>query len=286
MHRHGFSYLYLFIGIVFLLYSPILFAGFAGDDIYQLVRPDKFHNSANLVSVFDEVIASPNGHTQLTGFFYRPLTYAVYIVLYTTCNGSPLPFHIMQLVLFAVAVYLIFLFFKQFFSYKLSFLLSLIFLIHPANNELAAYIAALSDTLCLLFGISILLLIGKTKEYSAKRIVAICVLSLLCLLSKETGAIFIILASMYALYKKSFKKLMLPLTAITIVYLLLRANASSHVMLTYLPHPVTYRSAAEHIFLSIQIAYSFIRELIAPTRDAIKPHAFQLTLPYTIFHSI
>jgi len=202
MQRHWSSYLFLFIVIVFLLYSPIFFAGFAGDDIYQLVRPDTFHNSANLVSVFDEVIASPNGHTQLTGFFYRPLTYAVYTMLYTSFNGSPLPFHIMQLILFAVAVYLIFLFFKQFFSHKLSLLISLIFLIHPANNELAAYIAALSDTLCLLFGMSILLLIGKTKEYSSKRIVAICVLSLLCLLSKETGAIFIILASVYALYKK------------------------------------------------------------------------------------
>ena len=261
-----FSYPLLFLSIVFVLYSPILFAGFAGDDVYQLVRQSFFHDAKNIFAIFGEVIVSPTGHDSLTGFFYRPFTFAFYTLIYSVFNGNPLPFHIIQLFLYACAVYLLFIFFKSFFSKKIALILSLIFLIHPANDELAAYIAAVSDTFCLIFGISALILIGRIKKQSLIQTVIICFLLLMSLLSKETGAIFVILAVIYAGYKKELKHFLIPLIVTTVVYVPLRIHASSQVMFTYLPHPVTYNNFAEHIYLSIQIAYAFYQRNYHPDK--------------------
>lgn len=277
-----YSYPIIFLLFILLLYLPILFAGFAGDDIYQLVRQPFFHEFGHVISVFGQVIASPTEHTLFTGFFYRPLTYAVYTVIYVSFNVNPLPFHIIQLVLYSFAVYLLYIFFKQFFSKRIAFLLACVFLIHPANNELAAYIAALSDTLCLILGVGALILLGRTKQHTGKQTLLICALLFLSLLAKETGVLFVLLTLAYAVYKKTAKRFLFPFATVVSVYLLCRANASSHVMFTYLPHPVTYRSFAEHIFLSVQIAFAIVREIIVPTRDAIKPHAFEMALLPTL----
>src|SRR5471030_2610944 len=85
--------------------------------------------------------------------------YFSYAILYFLGNGSLLPFHIFQLSLYLISVLLIYLIFLKFFGSKIAFLLSLIFLTHPVNEEIVAYIGDLQDVLFFFFGVSSLYLI-------------------------------------------------------------------------------------------------------------------------------
>lgn len=268
--------LLLFFITGLLLYFPIFFAPFAGDDYQQLVSQPFFHTLSGAIDIFGNVIGSPFGQTSLTGFFYRPLPFALQTVLYTLFPGNPFPLHTLQLLMYIISSYLIYIFFKLFFSHKIALLLGFIFLIHPVNNDLGAYIAAFPDTLCLFFGILALIGIGQNKTNRTNSILIFATL-LGSLFSKETGVIFVLLAASLSLYRQSVRKHLLPILASLAIYLISRTAAASHVLFTHLPPPTAHYSFHEHLVLSLQIAFTFLREIVMPTRAGLKPGAFDLT---------
>ncbi|HZE87253.1 MAG TPA: hypothetical protein VE090_03530 [Methylomirabilota bacterium] len=269
-------FVFLFCGV--LLYFPILSAGFAGDDYSQLVHQPLLHNAQNSLTVLDKVLVFPNGHTILFGYFYRPLPFLLYTLGYAAGNGNPFVLHLIQLLLYLGATTCLFLFYKTFFSQKLAFLLASIFLIHPANNELVAYIAALPDTLCLFFGLLALFIVSITKQPTFLKKLLVSIFLLFALFAKETGMLFVVLVGLYALYKKCAKQYIFPLFISIGVYLACRIHASYHPLLTILPSPALDYAIARRIMFSLQIASAFLREIIVPTRTALKPHAFEPTI--------
>lgn len=283
--RH-FPYLALFFIIGIAVYFPIFFAGFAGDDFTQLIRQPHFHTINAAIAVFGKVVVSPTGHTSIFGFFYRPLPFAVYALLYHIFHANPFYFHVVQFILYAIAVYLLYLFLTTFFAQRLSLLLSMVFLIHPANDELAAYIAAFADTLCLFFGMLALVVISKAKRQS---ILVLCLISfslLLSLFAKEAGILFVMLIFVFAAYKRVAKRYTVPIIITVAVYLVCRIYASHNPMFSFLPSPLHNLSIQQRVFLSPQISYAFLREIVMPTRDALKPNAFHPTVISSIFPTL
>jgi hypothetical protein len=210
-------------------------------------------------------MASPTNHNLLTGYFYRPIKFSLLVAIYSFTHGNPFYFHLLQIILFATCAYLLFIFFRNFFSKKISLLLSLIFLIHPVNNELGAYIAAYCDTLCLLFSLSALILIGRVGDFSLKRSVFVGFFILLALLSKESGVIFALMCLIYSAYQKAVRYYLIPIFSALLIYLICRMSASTHVMFTYLPSPVPILTPLSHFFLAVQLIFVFIREILMPT---------------------
>ena len=267
-----------------VLYFPVFFLGFVVDDQALLLKYDIFQSLDAVRVVFQGVVASPEGHNTLFGFFYRPLTFSLYSLLFVFTNANPFSFHLFQLTLFIVASYLIFIFFRQFFSLKISFLLGGIFLLHPVNNELGAYIAALADTLCLFFGMLALIFIGR--EDSPRGRVVVPLFLLLALLSKEAGILFVILALGYAMVRKRVRSYFYSIFLVCIIYLALRMNASGHEMFPFLASPIIADSSPEHVFIAIQIAAVFIREIFIPTAQSLMPGYFQPTFEKSIVPSL
>ncbi len=280
----SFYYLILFIILGTALYFPIFSVGFIGDDVPQLVKFKYFHNLDAVTDIFFKVIATPTGHhNSLLGFFYRPLTFSVYTLLYYYTQANPFYFHVLQFSLFITATYLLFLFFKTFYSTRLSLGLAAVFLIHPANAELVAYIAALADTMCLLFGIAAFNIMARTKRSSLLVVILVCALLLLSLLAKEAGILFVILAGIYAINIKKLKSYWLPLIITVGVYSVCRINAAQHILFTTLSNPMGNLSLLERILQAPQFAYALIRELIIPTRIALKPGMFHADFTFSIF---
>src|SRR5258708_14907634 len=93
-------------------------------------------------------------------------------------------FHFLQVLLFVTNAVLVFLLLKKFINSHLVFVLSLIFLVHPINQTVAAYIATLQDTLFFFFGmLALLVTIANKVKYSQLIVFSLLALSLL---SKET----------------------------------------------------------------------------------------------------
>ena len=279
--KHVISFTLFFV-VGLLLFFPIFSAGFAGDDYAQLVHKPYFHNLSAVTGIFNKVIISPSGHNIFFGFFYRPLPFAIYTTLYVYTHANPFYFHLIQFFLYTLACYLLFIFFTAFFSKRLSLLLSFIFLVHPANEELAAYIASLPDTLCLLFGLAALVILAKGKGQSLTRASLVCIFLLLALFSKETGILIAMLIGIYAVYRKIAKLYALPVIATVCVYLIFRVNASFHPIFSFLSPPNSHQPFLERIFIGLQIAFAFIREIILPTRIAMNPNTFNPNLTSSV----
>lgn len=198
-----------------------LFNGFVGDDLGQIIDNIYVHSITN-IQLFFTGSTFYNGSAQIAGLYYKPLLLTSYALLYTFFGPHAFMFHFFQIVLYIVNACLAYFIFSIFFKKSISFLLALIFLVHPLNSETALYIADLQDVLFFLFG-SIGFLLYK-KSSSLKGSILSGIFLFLSLLSKETGILFlgIILAYSFLSDKKNLKHSFLFTGSIAILYVLIR----------------------------------------------------------------
>ncbi len=181
-----------------LVYFNSLFNGFVWDDEEQIVKNTLVQNFSNLPLIFRYSTYYGGGGAP-TGWFYRPMMTLSYLINYSLWGPNAFGFHFFQVIIHLLNAALIFLVFSEIFSReKLSnskivgFLTALVFVVHPANVEAVAYIAALQESLYTLFALSIFLVLlwfKKTQDFRYWFLLTF--LLLLSLLSKES-ALFII----------------------------------------------------------------------------------------------
>jgi tetratricopeptide (TPR) repeat protein len=164
---------------------------FAWDDINFIINYPLIH-SFNILALF--------GANQFNSLgFYRPLDATYFSIVYQLFTTHPVYYHLLQLLLHITNAILLYLLFKKSFGEKLSFFLSLIFLVHPVQVEAVAYISSTEYELFFLLGISALLLsIGRRVK-----IPLVVLLIFLSMLVKEDGLLFLF---MILLYQKLFFK--------------------------------------------------------------------------------
>lgn len=180
------------IGIVgILVYCNSLFGAFVWDDKAQIVE-------APLLNLFTNIPFIFTSHN--LSIFYRPMFIVVLTMLHFMFGQYVVFYHGIQLILHITATILVFLLLGKFISEKLSFLLAMVFLVHPINTEAVVYISAISDPIFVVFGLlSLALIMNGTKTW---RICAASLLLLLTLLTKEAGIIFIFIIAMYMFLNK------------------------------------------------------------------------------------
>lgn len=199
------------------VYCNSLFNGFVWDDkIYLINNPDI--RTLNLAYLF-----GPN--TWNNGLYYRPLTALYFSLAYFIFNLNPLFYHFLQVLIHITNSVLLFFVFKKFINKHISFVICLIFLIHPIQVESVAFIASTLSPLSFLFGL-VALLVSFENNLNAKRILLICFFLLLSTLIKETGFLFlpsILLYRMLFQFKKSeVIVLFLAEMCLSVIYFLLR----------------------------------------------------------------
>lgn len=128
------------IGI--LVFANMLFNEFLWDDLEYIINNPQIH-SFNIQFLID----SFRGSLFNSGGEYRPITAIYFMLLYSVFGSSSFFYHILQVCLHITNSILVFVLFKKFFSSKLSFFVSIIFLIHPIQIEAVSYIASSGNPL-------------------------------------------------------------------------------------------------------------------------------------------
>lgn len=191
----------------FVVFLNSLSNGFVIDDYEVIVNNQIVHSFKNIPVFFEGGAFSRGSSTQLFGQYYRPITLSFFSLLYSFFGNRAIYFHFFQIILFSINSFLIFKVLNNFFDKKLSFILSLLFLVHPMNSTTVVFIGSMADVLFFIFGFLGILLIIK-EQISFKNIILASILFLLSLLSKESGILFFLLGllAIFVFERKYFLK--------------------------------------------------------------------------------
>lgn len=166
---------------------------FQGDDGDQIVKNEAVHSLSN-IGLFFRSSTFWNGET-LVGDFYRPMMTTTFSLIYTFFQANPTAFHIVQALLCIASAFILYLFLKTFFKPTTAIILSLTFLVHPINSQIAFSIPSMQEPLMFIFGISALYTLSRSR--STKNLLISSGLLFLSLMSKETAVVFVFLAALY-----------------------------------------------------------------------------------------
>jgi dolichyl-phosphate-mannose-protein mannosyltransferase len=248
------------------VYFNSLFNGFVGDDNSQIITNPLVHSLSNIVDFFKGSTLYLSQAGGSVGLYYRPLLSTTVSIIYSLFGANPFFFHFIQLLLHIGNVVLIFLILKKFFHKNTAFILSLIFLLHPINNETVVYISDIQEELFAFFGLIALFFLSRNKL-----ITFIPVLLLFSLLSKETGIIFIpIILIYYFLFsdraKIKAKNLIISLSLVIIIYLFLRVivgNIGVQTKLLYMSENATF---FQRITTIPSLLFYYLKMVFSPCR--------------------
>lgn len=257
----------------FVIYFNVLNSPFYMDDYGQVVINPDIKNLSSIPSFYFKTSVHLGGNQLIIADFYRPIFFSAYTLLFVLGNGLSFFFHLFQVGIFSINAVLVFLFFAKFFKRKLAFLLALLFLVHPANEEAAQYAAALSEPLFFCFGMIALLLVSSVKIKNLSTIFVYFLMILGSLLSKETGVLFLIITLVYILFFQShyIKKYLLAATFAGFAYFVLRFIATRNTVSILIQQHVL--SAGERAILVPKVIYTYI-ELITATTLSLPNSAY------------
>lgn len=179
------SILLFIIGV--FVYTPTFFGTFLWDDedfVYRNAyvkefRVDKFF-SENAIA----------GRGKLSGY-YRPIQLTLYAGIYKVFGFRPLVYHAASVLLHAIAAIILFLFLSTLLrEMHVSFLTSLIFLVHPVQTESVSYISGISDPLVAIF-MFLTLRIFIVNQHNMRSMASATACFILAVFSKELGLVTI-----------------------------------------------------------------------------------------------
>ena len=158
--------------------------------------------------------------------FYRPIQLLAYSVVYRISGLNIFGFHLLNFLLHLGNAYLIYFLTLSLLKRRgVSFISSLLFMLHPIHTEAITYMNGTADPLAMFFGLLTLLFYLRSNKNTAYYF-----LSLICftvaLMSKETIVILPFLIIVLDLYKREFAKKKLiryaPYFVLMCCYILLR----------------------------------------------------------------
>jgi tetratricopeptide (TPR) repeat protein len=172
--------------------------------------------------------------SDLSGGRYRPLALVVFAIEYEVFGFNPFVSHLINVLLFAAVMFFLFKILNDHilknYPPGITFLLCMLFLVHPIHTEVIANIKSRDEL------ISLLLLIASGYgfiKYAHNENKLALFQALFCfflaLLTRESAIPFIIVVPMisYYFYNQSIKtslKFILPLSAVFVVYMLIRLS--------------------------------------------------------------
>lgn len=202
----------VFLTLILLAVLPYLNSlvnGFVYDDRQQILENPYVHSFRYLGRIFGSTVWSFQG-AQGVSNYYRPLMTFAYLLDYKFFGRLPFGFHLMNVVLHAAVVLLLFAVTQRLFHDQLvSLMASGLFALHPIHTESVSWIAAITDLeLSFFFLLTFLLYVRladtERKGRSAILSYAFMVLAYaLALLSKEQALVLPALVIVYEHFYRS-----------------------------------------------------------------------------------
>jgi tetratricopeptide (TPR) repeat protein len=212
----------------FLLYGNSIRNGFSLDDSYITVtnypKPgEKFKPNNLLVSKgfsgIPEIWKSRYAHDGESSFDYRPIVTTTFAIEYAIFGQNPHINHIINIILYALVCFLVFLFTKKILakinienSHLFSFICALIFLFHPSHSEVVNNIKCRDELIASGMGfLAALFFVKHNENKNIKYLLIGCLFIITGLLAKMTTILFlfIIPLSLLFFYNSKIKKVIL-----------------------------------------------------------------------------
>lgn len=158
--------------------------GFAFDDVPIIVENDRMHSLAHWWQLF----AQSYWPLKISGDLYRPVTMLGFAIQWAIGGGSPLVFHVVSIVLYALVCAAFFGILLELLPAWAAWLGAALFAVHPLHVEAVANVVGQSELLAALFMFLALLVFLRSRRHgsvSPGDISLIALLYLLGCLSKE-----------------------------------------------------------------------------------------------------
>ena len=279
------------VGIGFLLYLPTLFFNFSYLDDNNLILDNQYFLS-NPANIFQSFLTDVFHIFNHSAFYYRPLLTISFIFDYQIGGVSPFIYHFTNIILHLVAASLVFVFFTKL-NYKknISFLFSIIFLVHPVLTQAVAWIPGRNDSLLAVFILpTFIFFIKYLTEERRKDLIGCLIFFALALFTKES-AVFALPIMIFYFYffnrgkggeKKFLNKLYFTLGSISIVgfwfilrYFTLKDSVSA-----------TLSEMIKSIFFNFPAVVQFMGKIFFPFNLSVLPIIQDTTFIYGIISII
>jgi protein O-mannosyl-transferase len=184
--------------LAFLPYSNIFFNQFVYDDGFQVVGNPYAHSFKYLRQIFTTSVWSFQG-AQGVSNYYRPMMTLGYLLTYQIAGLVPFSFHLVNILLNGIAVWLVFLILRRFSGERVALVAAGLFSLHPIHTEPVAWIAAVTDLELAVFYLAAFFYYLKLPEAKNRTwpLVAMCVCFAIALLSKEQAMTLPVLAMLF-----------------------------------------------------------------------------------------
>ena len=189
--------------VTWLCYFNSIANGFVYDDRQQILQNPYVKNWNFLREIFTTTVWSFVGDAGLTNY-YRPLMTLTFLILWKLFGPVPAEFHLVSVGLHSVVVLLVyFLGVRLSADKRVGLVAALLFAVHPVHTEAVSWIAAVTDLeMALFFLLSMWVFSSDAASYWKNRL-AVGVLFLLAILSKEPGLMLLPVAVFFEFYVRS-----------------------------------------------------------------------------------
>lgn len=149
----------LLAAIAFVVYANTLKNGFVLDDSVMIVNNEYVKEG---VQAIPKLLVTPHqaGHWVNPNDEYRPLALVLHAIEYQLWELSPMPYHFINILLFAGCVVLLFLFLRELLARQrmaVAFMAALLFALHPIHTEVVANVKSGDELLSFLLAFAGLL---------------------------------------------------------------------------------------------------------------------------------
>jgi hypothetical protein len=250
----------------FALYGHSLNNEFLFDDELQVVGNPIVHSLQHIPQFFLGSTYANGNSSVAAGIYFKPLTVLSYALLWRVSPEDALGFHLAQLSLAILNAILVFFLLSHFMPGVFAWLAALIFLVHPINSEVIAYIGDLQDVLYMFFGLLTLLLLVADTHWKPLKAAAFSLLLLLSLLSKESGLLFICVAGVYTAFYRREQWIRISLCALIPlgIYAFLRLNIAHMSTLVYRANQIGRADFATRLVTAPKVLFNYLFNFIAP----------------------
>jgi tetratricopeptide (TPR) repeat protein len=189
------------LALSFLLYANCILGGFVFDDHSQIEHNPWVHSFKYTAKLFGTSLLAQQGK-QAAPNFYRPTVNFGFLVCYKLFGTSPYGYHLLNIFLNCIVVWLVFRVGSELFlSEWLGLLAALAFALHPIHTEPVAWIDGISDPEVAVFYLLAFLLFMRLSAPQAQRPQwlqpAVLGTFALALLAKEPAMTFPVLVTAY-----------------------------------------------------------------------------------------
>jgi len=237
------------------------------DDTVVVEKRSDLKNSENLFNLF---VSPYHQSAPYTGLF-RPVTMASYALNYAALGSDPAGFHVINIILHALNVVLVFAVLNLITHNKLlAGGVALLFLAHPIHTEAVTSIVGRAELLAFGFGMSAILLALKNSRWLG------AAAFLLALLSKESAIAFLPIILYLWRWQQNWAwpvvvRRGLQLATALVPYLLLRYAALKEYIfksdgVSFVENPLAFLPWGERIAVALKVFFLYLAKLIWPVK--------------------